>query len=124
MLLRGLPRIVLLDVRVPTQYGICHLPDSINVPLSQLQPRLAELDTAISSVSSGGDTVKGIRFPAFSNHGTVCLAEGGSVVVYALCRRGIDSLKAVEVSGLSVILAFAHRTSISCVPFACSCFED
>jgi hypothetical protein len=41
---------------------MCHLPDSVNIPLSQLQSRLPELDSAVAAVSpeaSGG--VKGRR---------------------------------------------------------------
>jgi rhodanese-related sulfurtransferase len=37
-------KIVLVDVRQPEEYAICHLPDSILLPLGELSLRTDELD--------------------------------------------------------------------------------
>ncbi|RKP04711.1 hypothetical protein THASP1DRAFT_20824, partial [Thamnocephalis sphaerospora] len=58
---------ILLDVREPTQYDICSLPGSINIPLRHLAGRLDEV---------------------------VALADGQPV--YVICRLGNDSQRAVQ----------------------------
>ncbi|KNE68364.1 hypothetical protein AMAG_13022 [Allomyces macrogynus ATCC 38327] len=59
--------VVLLDVRAPVQFGIAHLPNSINVPWRDLPSRLDEVRA---------------------------LAPNGTSLV-VLCRRGNDSQRAV-----------------------------
>lgn len=48
-------RTVVLDVRVPTQFGMCHLSGSINIPYSQLEHRLDEVDAAIARAATDAD---------------------------------------------------------------------
>ncbi|CAG8596272.1 7599_t:CDS:2, partial [Ambispora leptoticha] len=61
-------RHILLDVREKVQFEICHLPDSINIPLRELPERLEEIRKALP----------------FSN-----------TPVYSICRLGNDSQHAV-----------------------------
>ncbi|CAG8622497.1 10765_t:CDS:10 [Ambispora gerdemannii] len=61
-------RHILLDVREKVQFEICHLPDSINIPLRELPERLEEVKQALP----------------FSN-----------TPVYTICRLGNDSQHAV-----------------------------
>jgi len=62
---------LLLDVRSRTQFEICSLPNSLNIPLGELGK---ELETVKSKISS----------------------ENGELPVYVLCRRGNDSQLAVR----------------------------
>ena len=43
-LLPGADQLVLLDVRDPWEFEICRLPDSVNIPMSEIPQRLGELD--------------------------------------------------------------------------------
>ncbi|KAI0243681.1 hypothetical protein L0F63_002375 [Massospora cicadina] len=42
---------LLLDVRDPVQFAICSLPNSLNIPLSQLKARLRELEETLLRIS-------------------------------------------------------------------------
>ena len=35
---------LLLDVREPHEFGYCHIPGSVNIPMGEVPARLAELD--------------------------------------------------------------------------------
>ncbi len=35
---------LLLDVREAWEYGVCHIPDSINIPMSQIAAQYSDLD--------------------------------------------------------------------------------
>jgi adenylyltransferase/sulfurtransferase len=62
---------ILLDVRETIQYHICHLPNSINIPLRQL---------------TGSESVQQL----------VGLSSAHNNPIYIICRRGIDSLLAAH----------------------------
>ena len=62
---------ILIDVREPVQYDICHLPHSINIPLRQLNRRASELLQLVDNDKKKKN-------------------------VYTICRRGIDSVHAVD----------------------------
>ena len=59
---------ILLDVRVRHQYDICHLPNSVHIPLSELPTKLP----LVESLSDGKP-------------------------IFCLCRRGIDSIEATRI---------------------------
>jgi len=59
---------LLIDVRPEVQYDICHLPDSINIPLKNLKEQIDEFRHHDEK-----------RFP-----------------IYVICRRGISSMKATH----------------------------
>ncbi|KAH8552697.1 adenylyltransferase [Umbelopsis sp. PMI_123] len=61
---------LLLDVREQVQYDICHLPNSLHIPLRQLGRRVGEVKQAI---------------------------EGRNQDVYVICRLGNDSQLAVKI---------------------------
>ncbi|KAG5501518.1 hypothetical protein JKF63_03347 [Porcisia hertigi] len=90
---------VTLDVRVRLQYDMAHLAHSINVPYQSLQEwqragtvvaQLADvLDKALLTPSKSQNALKN-GSPAPSRED----ARAEVVVVYVVCRRGINSLKA------------------------------
>lgn len=49
---------VLLDVREPVQYEICHLPGSLHIPLRQLQKRMSEVKQEIQTRNLDGSDGK------------------------------------------------------------------
>ncbi|CAG8562448.1 3451_t:CDS:10 [Paraglomus brasilianum] len=61
---------LLLDIRDETQFGICSLPESLNIPLSELPRRIDEVKNALPSLKTP---------------------------VYVICRRGNDSQPAVRI---------------------------
>jgi len=63
---------VLLDVREAHQYSICHLPNSVNIPLATLSSKLEQVKALV-------DTNQNQTLP-----------------LYVICRRGIDSLWATK----------------------------
>ncbi|XP_065831242.1 adenylyltransferase and sulfurtransferase MOCS3-like [Oscarella lobularis] len=64
---------ILLDVREPSQYEICSLPNSINIPLKDLQQSQA----AVNNFLYKSD-------------------DGGTKPIYVICQRGNDSQLAVD----------------------------
>jgi adenylyltransferase and sulfurtransferase len=64
---RGDPHL-LLDVRVPEQFDLCHLPGAMNIPLSTLSQRLQDI---------------------------VDISQSG-MPVYCICRRGLASAVATN----------------------------
>lgn len=81
--LRGSLPPALLDVRDRHQAAICALPDSLNVPLSELR---------------GSEQAASLCRDA--------AAQGRPLVV--LCRRGIDSQRALQVSAAAAAMAAAR----------------
>lgn len=71
---------VLLDVRPAHHYKIVSLPDSLNIPLANLEARLDELTFALKEKQEG--------------HGNTGSCTNPSI--YVVCRRGNDSQRAVE----------------------------
>lgn len=67
---------ILIDVRSPEEYQICHLQNSINIPFTQLGK-----DCNLKLIN---DNIKKVR------------EEHHSVDLYLLCRRGNDSQKAAQ----------------------------
>ncbi|XP_071560552.1 adenylyltransferase and sulfurtransferase MOCS3 [Temnothorax nylanderi] len=67
---------ILIDVRSPEEYQICHLQNSINIPLPQLSK-----DNNLQLIN---DNIKKAQ------------EEHHSVDLYLLCRRGNDSQKAAQ----------------------------
>eukprot|EP01112_Ceratiomyxa_fruticulosa_P010759 TRINITY_DN2862_c0_g4_i1.p1 TRINITY_DN2862_c0_g4~~TRINITY_DN2862_c0_g4_i1.p1 ORF type:complete len:296 (-),score=51.40 TRINITY_DN2862_c0_g4_i1:29-916(-) len=61
---------LLLDVRETHQFDICHLPNSVNIPLAKLESKLEEVKSLIKSSNENNDPLP----------------------IYVICRRGIDSL--------------------------------
>lgn len=92
-------RRVTLDVRVRLQYDMAHLAHSVNVPYQSLLQwkragtvvtQLADaLDKALPPQSNTQDCME--NGSAAASHDDA----GPQVVVYVLCRRGINSLKAM-----------------------------
>lgn len=66
---------VLIDVRSPMEFEICHIPDSLNVPLKDLSTEPA---------------VKKLRDVVTNQH-----SDDKEFPVYVVCRRGNDSQKGV-----------------------------
>ncbi|XP_050458229.1 adenylyltransferase and sulfurtransferase MOCS3 isoform X2 [Cataglyphis hispanica] len=67
---------ILIDVRSPEEYEICHLQDSINIPFTQLS--------------------KDHNLNLIRNNVEKAQEEHCPVHIYILCRRGNDSQKAVQ----------------------------
>jgi rhodanese-related sulfurtransferase len=44
--------VTVLDVRPPDEFALGHLPDAVNIPLRELEARLAEFDPAQEIVRS------------------------------------------------------------------------
>ncbi|KAK9689335.1 hypothetical protein RND81_09G053300 [Saponaria officinalis] len=68
---------VLIDVRPPHHFDIISLPNSLNIPLSNLESRLPEISAALKDEEAR----KGVS----------------GAQLYTVCRRGNDSQRAVEV---------------------------
>ncbi|MFS7940740.1 putative transferase [Helianthus anomalus] len=75
---KGSPH-VLIDVRPSHHYKITSLPKSINIPLANLESRLAEVSSELKSVQE--------------SNGTLNDSDAG---LYVVCRRGNDSQRAVQ----------------------------
>ncbi|XP_076668559.1 ubiquitin-like activating enzyme 4 [Andrena cerasifolii] len=67
---------VLIDVRSPEEYQICHLKNSVNLPLNEINnnERVMALKTKVQEVKEEHDEIS----------------------LYVICRRGNDSQKAVQ----------------------------
>jgi hypothetical protein len=64
---------VLLDVRIAAQFDICSLPNSINIPLSDLERRLPQLLAAVADASASvadADSGGGVRASASASSAT------------------------------------------------------
>jgi adenylyltransferase/sulfurtransferase len=109
---------VLLDVREPTQFEICGLPHSVNIPLRELKERLPELSQLVNSrlksfaylrqnarenCATVPDVDRNIwpKMPSKSHgvfplipHFTPCSVS--VLAVFVICRRGIDSVAASD----------------------------
>jgi adenylyltransferase/sulfurtransferase len=73
-------RVVILDVRPPEQFAICHLPGALNTPWKVFDKHVDAIKQRISS----------------QNDEAVAEAAVGEVVeLYVVCRRGNDSQRAV-----------------------------
>jgi len=72
---------VLLDVREKVQFDICSLPNSVHIPLRELNKRMDELYEAARDVAQTHSSVVDSNSP---------------LPVYVLCRRGVDSLTATR----------------------------
>lgn len=74
---------VLVDVRPPVEVDICHLPNSIYIPLTELEEKTVEymkhLQNNINERRCKADSDK-VTFP-----------------VYVICKQGNDSQKAVKI---------------------------
>ncbi|WZY75784.1 hypothetical protein YC2023_022168 [Brassica napus] len=73
-------RHVLLDVRPAHHYKIVSLPDSLNIPLANLEARLDELTLALKEKEEWHASTGSCTNPS----------------LYVVCRRGNDSQRAVE----------------------------
>ncbi|KAL0886799.1 hypothetical protein Bca101_010782 [Brassica carinata] len=73
-------RHVLLDVRPSHHYKIVSLPDSLNIPLANLEARLNELTSALKEKEDGDVNTGSYTNPS----------------LYVVCRRGNDSQRAVQ----------------------------
>ncbi|KAI4307969.1 hypothetical protein L6164_031093 [Bauhinia variegata] len=69
---------VLVDVRPEVHFKIVSLPNSLNIPLSNLESRLPEISSAVKKEEED----KGV-------------VSGSSAQLYVVCRRGNDSQRAV-----------------------------
>ncbi|CAM45457.1 putative molybdopterin synthase sulphurylase-like protein [Leishmania braziliensis MHOM/BR/75/M2904] len=80
-------RCITLDVRARVQYDMAHLPHSVNVPYQSMQQwqRAGTVVTHLSEVLE-----KALPPQSAAAHGGTV----PEVMVYVLCRRGINSLKA------------------------------
>ncbi|CAJ1009762.1 putative ThiF family/Rhodanese-like domain containing protein [Leishmania naiffi] len=95
-------RCITLDVRARVQYDMAHLPHSVNVPYQWMQ-RWQRAGTVVTHLS---EVLEKALPPQSDTHGSSsssskeassAAAHGGTVpevMVYVLCRRGINSLKA------------------------------
>lgn len=70
---------VLVDVRPAHHFSIVSLPNSLNIPLSNMESRLPEISSAMKEEAErkGIDLETGVR-------------------LYVVCRRGNDSQRAVQ----------------------------
>jgi adenylyltransferase and sulfurtransferase len=82
---------LLLDVREPIQYDLCHLPGSVNVPLRQLPNRLAEvLELAAAAAAAAGAARTNDELGSAHDDNST----GTALIIYCVCRRGIASTSA------------------------------
>jgi molybdopterin/thiamine biosynthesis adenylyltransferase/rhodanese-related sulfurtransferase len=73
-------KFVLLDVREPFEWDICHLDQAKLIPLGQLPSRMSELDSADEIVihcKSGGRSAKAVRLLQEAGFGKLHNVEGG-----------------------------------------------
>ena len=73
-------RFVLLDVREPFEWDICHIDQAKLIPLGQLPSRMSELDSADDIVihcKSGGRSAKAVRLLQEAGFGKLHNVEGG-----------------------------------------------
>ncbi|KAJ6301908.1 hypothetical protein OIU77_016088 [Salix suchowensis] len=70
---------VLVDVRPDHHFKIVSLPDALNIPLSSLESRSAEISSALEEEEKRKDS-------GFES----------SASLYVICRRGNDSQRAVQ----------------------------
>ncbi|KAL7696994.1 molybdopterin synthase sulfurylase-like protein [Lotmaria passim] len=82
---------VTLDVRARVQYDMAHLPDSVCVPYSVL----LQWDRAGTLVTQLFEVLQRYM-PSKAEVGEVERRVSGSVVVFVICRRGVNSVKAVK----------------------------
>jgi rhodanese-related sulfurtransferase len=71
---------VLLDVREPWEWEVCHLPGSVLVPMGELPARLAELDAAQETVvicHHGVRSYHAARYLETAGFGNVINLSGG-----------------------------------------------
>ncbi|KND00824.1 uncharacterized protein SPPG_03929 [Spizellomyces punctatus DAOM BR117] len=73
---------LLLDVRETVQFNICSLPNSLNVPLKDLERRLTDVEQAA-------------RQAAALESSAIAIAKD-ALPIYVVCRRGNDSQVAVQ----------------------------
>ncbi|MGL6096062.1 MAG: rhodanese-like domain-containing protein [Fimbriiglobus sp.] len=81
--------VLLLDVRQPEEYAICHLPGSVLVPLRELPERIPDLE-----IPFGATVVVYCHHGVRSVTGAVFLAQAG-VENVASMAGGIDAWSAV-----------------------------
>jgi len=77
---QGTPH-VLLDVRVPQQFGICALDNSVNIPLDELKDRIGDVREMLKQCHGSKDNEE----------------DAVNETVYCLCRRGVASAQATKV---------------------------
>ena len=94
------PAIKIVDVRSPAQFAICSLAGSVNVPLSELE-------------HGGGRAATWLE-----TH-----AKAPSEPVYVVCRRGIASVEATNVSITPHTRKYDHPDLIHGM-MCCSCCEN
>lgn len=70
---------VLVDVRPAHHFKIVSLPNSINIPLGNLEGRLSEISASLER-----------------EEGNKCVDTSRGASLYVICRRGNDSQRAVE----------------------------
>ncbi|CAJ1032048.1 putative ThiF family/Rhodanese-like domain containing protein [Leishmania utingensis] len=80
-------RCITLDVRARVQYDMAHLPHSVNVPYRSMQ-QWQRAGTVVTHLS---EVLEKALPPQSDTHSSSTVPE---VMVYVLCRRGINSLKA------------------------------
>ena len=88
------PKHLLIDVRERLQYDICHLPESINIPFSEITAQAKDKDPRVGNCMSDGSS----GLPKAS---TLDVLEStisrGTGSVYFICRFGNDSQEAVKI---------------------------
>lgn len=95
------PAALTLDVRVRLQYDMAHLPDSLCVPYQTLQQweRAGQLAAQLAEVLNqalAAHTTSSSSLETAANNSVAGDGVESRVVVFVLCRRGINSVKAVE----------------------------
>jgi len=73
-------KFVLLDVREPFEWDICHIDHANLIPLGQLPSRMSELDSADEIVvhcKSGGRSAKAVRLLQEAGFAKLHNVEGG-----------------------------------------------
>lgn len=73
----------ILDVREQWEFEICHLPDSIHIPLNQITSRIEELSANIPTVCVCHHGIRSLR-------AAIVLANQGFKEIYNL-QGGIDA---------------------------------
>lgn len=83
---------LLLDVRDPVQFAICSLPNSLNIPLSQLKARMRELEETLYRIA------KSRMLPPSPNASPHRKAAPSVIqpVLFVVCRLGNHSQLAVS----------------------------
>lgn len=83
---------LLIDVRPDVQFGICSLPNSMHIPIDELEKRTEEVETTMREKNLNGENSKVKKSTCFY----FIDINIGICIVFVVCRLGNDSQLAVR----------------------------